>query len=247
MNLLIVGYGSMGHEIERAAKERGHSIVSRIDMLAGVGDATELSESVLSRSDVAIEFSASSAVVDNARAYAKAGLAAVVGTTGWDDSREMVKTLIEAAGSAYLWGSNFSIGAHIFYNLVEHAAAMVNKVPDYDLALLEVHHNRKKDSPSGTALTAARRILAANTTKRRIVDDKLDRQIERDELHVASVRVGSFPGIHTLLVDSLADTIEVRHTARSRGGFALGAVLAAEWIHGRRGFFQVEDFIQELF
>lgn len=246
MNLLIVGYGGMGHEIERTAIERGHTIVGRVDAQPGVGDASEPTELLLSKSDVAIEFAAAAGVTENARRYASAGVPAVVGTTGWDAERGEVKRIVEAAGATYLWGSNFSIGAHLFFNLVEQAAGMVARVPDYDLALLEMHHNRKKDSPSGTALTAAQRVLRSNARKRRVVDSKLDRQIEADELHVASLRVGAFPGVHTLFIDSAADTIEIRHTARSRAGFALGALLAAEWIRGKKGFIGVEAFIEEL-
>jgi 4-hydroxy-tetrahydrodipicolinate reductase len=215
----------------------------------------------LAAADVAIEFSLASAVKANAALYAGAGLSAVVGTTGWKDDEAAVRAVVEASGIGFLRTSNFSIGAHIFLALVEEAARLVSTIDDYDVLLHEIHHNRKKDSPSGTALTAASRVLKNLPRKKRIVSERLDRQIEADELHVSSSRVGAVPGVHTLLLDSVFDSIEIVHTARSRGGFALGAVLAAEWISARgpgeaggqgagekkKGFFEVEDFINAIF
>ncbi len=247
MNVLIMGYGKMGHEIESVLRERGHRIVARIDEKPGLGDGTTPTDKQLAETDVVIEFSQPHAVVPNARLYAKAKVPAVVGTTGWKASEEEVKRVVLDAGIAYLRASNFSIGAHLFFALAEEAARLIQSLPQYDILLYEIHHNQKKDSPSGTALTAAERILHALPRKKRIVTEKLDRQIEPDELHVASVRGGAVPGIHTILLDSEADTLEITHSARSRKGFALGAVLAAEWIRGRTGFLGVEDFIKDLF
>jgi len=247
MNVLIMGYGKMGHEMEAVLRERGHRIVARIDEKPGLGDATIPTEKHLTEAEVAIEFSQPPAVVPNAKLYAKAKIPAVVGTTGWKASEEEVKRIVLDAGIAYLRASNFSIGAHLFFALAEEAARMIQSLPQYDVLLYEIHHNQKKDSPSGTALTAADRILHALPRKKRIVTEKLDRKIEPDELHVASVRGGAVPGIHTVLLDSEADTIEITHSARSRKGFALGAVLAAEWIIGKKGFLSVEAFIKDLF
>ncbi len=248
MKAVIVGYGSMGKEIERALLERGHTIAARVDPSPGIGDLHDLDVSLLRSAEVAIEFGASGGVLENARRYAGAGIAAVVGTTGWEGSRDAVRKVVEESGISYLWGANFSIGAHLFFELVEQAARLIDSLPQYDIMMLEAHHNRKKDSPSGTALTAAARILAAGTRKRRIVDSKLDRRIEPDELHIASLRGGSHPGLHSVIIDSPADTIEITHTARNRSGFAVGAVFAAEWlvVKKKHGFLQVEDFIQEL-
>jgi 4-hydroxy-tetrahydrodipicolinate reductase len=184
-----------------------------------------------------------------------------VGTTGWKDEEPAVRAAVRGADIGFLRTSNFSIGAHIFLTLVEEAARLVNTITDYDVLIHEIHHNRKKDSPSGTALSAAARVLKNLSRKKRVVTERLDRQIEPDELHVSSSRTGSVPGIHTLLLDSVFDSIEIVHTARSRGGFALGAVLAAEWLAGsgpdgaaagsagekKKGFFEVEDFIYAIF
>ncbi len=245
MKTLIVGYGSMGKEIEKILNERGHSIVARVDPTAPGADAVELTPEILDVADTAIEFSLAEAVVENARRYADFNIKTVLGTTGWLGSLEEVKQMFrERAGCIY--GSNFSIGANLFFDLVEKAAAAISSLTQYDIMMYEVHHHNKKDSPSGTALTAAERILSAHGGKTKVVTSRFDRRPEPHELHVASVRGGSVPGVHTVLLDSPADTIEIKHTARDRSGFAIGAVLAAEWLQKRDGFYSIEDFISDL-
>ncbi len=248
MKVLIVGYGNMGREIETVLSKRNHEIVARIDPVQEYADGAACTAAWSEEADVAIEFALQSSVLSNARFYADNGLSAVVGTTGWENEREAVRTIIEEHGTiGYLWGANFSIGAHILFALTEKIAQIGEKLPEYDIMAYELHHSKKKDSPSGTALRLGDKILSNMSRKKRIVTDKLDRRIGEDELHIASVRGGAIPGIHTVLLDSPADTIELRHTARNRSGFALGAVLAAEWIVGKGGFFQVEDFIKDFF
>jgi len=246
MRAVIVGYGSMGREIERALGERGHAVAARVDAAAGRGDAPALTREIAAKADVAIEFSTAEAVAPNARLYADFGLSAVVGTTGWLAKLDEVARTVAASSIGYLHGSNFSIGAHLFFALVGRAAGLINGLPEYDILSWEVHHRRKKDSPSGTALSMAKVITDACSRKKRVVTERLDRPIAADELHVASVRGGEVPGIHTVLLDSLFDTVEITHSARSRGGLALGAVRAAEWLAGRRGMFTVEQFIDDL-
>ncbi|HOV63554.1 MAG TPA: 4-hydroxy-tetrahydrodipicolinate reductase [Spirochaetia bacterium] len=246
MKVLIVGYGSMGKEVEKVLLSRGHEIAGRIDPAQTGGVFPELTDELMGRADAAIEFALPQAVIPHAKMYARNHIPAVVGTTGWDAARSEVKTIIEGSGGTYLWGSNFSIGAHIFFALAEQAARLINPVPEYDILAYEIHHNRKKDSPSGTALTLGERILRANDRKKTIVTERLDRAIEPSELHIASVRGGSIPGTHTVLIDSASDTIEITHRARNRGGFALGAVFAAEWLIGKKGFFSVEEFIEDF-
>ncbi len=249
MNVVIVGFGRMGHEVEAALTQRGHRVTARVDHTPGLGDAQELTPQVLQGADVAIEFSLPEGVPGHVGLYAASGLPAVIGTTGWDAHREACRAQVTQAGSALVYGSNFSLGAHLFFSLVGQAAAMLEDLPEYDVMVTEWHHKLKKDSPSGTALTTASRILEALPRKKRLVTDRLDRAIEPDELHVASVRGGSIPGIHQVLLDSVADTIEITHTARSRAGFALGSVLAAEWLvkSGRKGFLSVDEFAREFF
>jgi len=245
MKVAIVGYGKMGREVEAALLKRGHSVVVRVDA-SGQAEAESLSEKNRNGAEVAIEFSVAAAVKANAAIYTRLKIPAVVGTTGWDSEKDAVRSMVENASIGYIAGSNFSIGAHLFFALVEKAAALINSVPDYDIFGYEIHHNQKKDSPSGTALTMAEKILSANHNKKRIQTETVHSGIEQDELHIASLRGGSVPGIHTVLLDSPADTIEIRHSARSRGGFALGAVMAAEWVVKRTGFFSVGDFIGDI-
>jgi 4-hydroxy-tetrahydrodipicolinate reductase len=246
MRAVIVGYGSMGREVERVLAERGHSVAARVDAAAGRGDSPTLTPAIASKADVAIEFSTADAVAGNARLYAGLGLSAVVGTSGWHSKLDEVAGIVAGSSIGYLHGSNFAVGAHLFFALVGRAVRLIDPLPEYDILSWEVHHRRKRDSPSGTALSMANVITSASSRKKRIVTGRLDRPIAADELHVASVRGGEVPGIHTVLLDSLFDTIEITHSSRSRGGFALGAVMASEWLAGRKGMFTVDDFISDL-
>ncbi|MEM5948506.1 4-hydroxy-tetrahydrodipicolinate reductase [Spirochaetia bacterium 38H-sp] len=244
MNVAIIGYGQMGKEVEKILVQRGHKVTVRIDPHTEA-DYPTLSAEMLSDTDAAIEFSHAVSVFDNAKIYAETKTPAVVGTTGWTDKIEEVKKII-ANNTAYLWGSNFSIGAHIFFSIAAYTAKLIENFEEYDIMAYELHHKRKKDSPSGTALTLAEKILTNNTRKTTIVTDKLDRAPQPQELHVASVRGGEIPGTHTVICDSQADSIEITHRARNRSGFALGAVRAAEWLADKKGFFTVDDFISDI-
>lgn len=253
MRIALVGYGRMGREVEAILADRGHELSLVVDPVFkdaptadGPPRTERLSAEALAGCDAAIEFSLPAGVVTNVRAYAEAGVPAVVGTTGWLDELDEVRRTVEGADVGLVYGSNFSIGAHLFFRIAEQAAALVADVEEYDLLIHEMHHRGKKDSPSGTAITLAEAVMRAAPRKRRMETARLDRAPEPDELHVSSSRGGWIPGTHTLYLDSLADTIEVRHQARSRGGFALGAVRAAEWIAGRSGLYTVEAFIDEL-
>jgi len=248
MKVLICGYGRMGQEIEAALLARGHEVSVRVDPDPKRGDARSLSAELLKGSDGVIEFSLPGGVVTNAAIYYAAGVAAVVGTTGWEADHDAVREIYqdEKAGAALLYGSNFSIGANLFRVISEFAAQIIGPIQDYDVMMLEKHHSGKQDSPSGTAITVAESILKAHPRKNRIVTNRLDRRIEPDELHVASLRGGSVPGTHSVEFDSPADTVSITHTARNRGGFALGAVLGLEWLSGRTGIFSVEEFIEDV-
>jgi 4-hydroxy-tetrahydrodipicolinate reductase len=236
----------MGHEVEHVLRSRGHQITARIDPQQPGADALSLTEETAREADVAIDFSQADAVLENVRMYARFGLSAVVGTTGWYGKLEELKAILSGSTIGLLYGSNFSIGAHLFFALVAAAVELSNPFPEYDILGWEVHHKRKKDSPSGTALSLAKIITSTHARKKKVITEKLDRAPGPDELHFASVRGGDVPGIHTVLLDSTFDTIELTHSARSRGGFAAGAVHAAQWIQGKKGLFEVSDFIQDI-
>lgn len=246
MNIALVGYGRMGKEVEQILIGRGHKIGLRIDPNPGVGDAQALQPGLLTGIDGVIEFSLTDAVAANAAVYAQTKTPAVIGTTGWEAQRAAVEQLIIAQKGSLLYGSNFSIGAHLMFALVAKAAELIKPFADYDIMVHEFHHKLKVDSPSGTALSIAQLILDKLPRKTSIQTQSLDRAIRPEELHVSSTRGGSIPGIHSVLIDSIADTIEISHTARNRQGLALGSVLAMEWLIGKTGFFRVEDFIASI-
>lgn len=249
MKLALIGYGKMGKEVERVARLRGHTICAIVDQSGAGATHKEIdgSGSCLKDADVVIDFTMPAAVIQNIRKAAAAKKNMVVGTTGWYDSITEAKQLVGAAGTGFIYSSNFSVGVNVFYKIVEAAARLVNKVPDYDVFGYELHHNQKLDSPSGTAKSIAEILLKNISRKKQVQYDKLDRRINPDEVHFASVRAGWIPGTHVVGFDSEADTIELKHTARSRAGFALGAVMAAEWVKGRKGFFTMNDFISDFF
>ncbi len=237
----------MGRMIEENLLSRGHSIVSRVDS-GGYGDEITPSEASLKAADAVIEFALPDGLENNTALYAAHDLKVIVGTTSWADKKDAVLSPFEGSEGAILYGSNFSIGAHIFFRMTAYASKLLNKVEEYDVMLTEYHHNKKVDAPSGTALSAAQLILENLDRKKEILPGNPPGAIKPEQLHVASVRGGHIPGIHTLTMDSPADTLELSHNARSRGGFALGAVLAAEWLCGneKKGVFTVEDFIRDF-
>ena len=248
MNIVLVGYGRMGKEIEKVAISRGHKVVATIDAVAGVGDYQELSSNLVKDADAIIEFALPTNMDKNISVYSKSKIPVIIGTTGWDDKREKYKKIIKANSGKLMYGSNYSIGAHIMFKLVENAASLFDKVKEYDIMVNEFHHKFKKDSPSGTALTIANKIIENCERKTVVQPNQLNREIKPEELHVAAMRGGSIPGIHSVIADSDFDTIEISHSARSRGGFALGSVMAAEWlVNQKAGFYKVEDFIANLF
>ncbi len=247
MKIALIGYGKMGKEVERVAKQRGHSICATVDTASPDATHKEIDSSCLKDADVVIDFTLPSSVIENIKKVTAARKNMVVGTTGWYDSITEAKQLVGSAGTGFIYSSNFSVGVNIFYRIVEAAAKLVNKVPDYDAFGYELHHNQKVDSPSGTARSIADILVKNISRKKQMQYEKLDRKINPDELHFASIRSGWIPGTHVVGFDSEADTIELKHTARSRAGFALGAVMAAEWVKGRKGFFTMNDFISDFF
>jgi 4-hydroxy-tetrahydrodipicolinate reductase len=246
MNIGIIGYGRMGKIIECLAEDRGHSVPVTVDPYNPEATDKALSLKVLQGLDAVIEFALPEGTEENVKLCLEAKVPMIIGTTGWGNIKERIGHEVEEAQGTVVYGSNFSIGAHIFFRTVQKAAALINHLPAYDIMMVEYHHNKKQDSPSGTALTTADYILGALDRKTQVESARMDGQIPPESLHVASVRGGNIPGIHHVTLDSNFDSIEIKHTARSREGFALGSILAAEWALGKTGFRPVEDVINDL-
>jgi len=246
MNVSIIGYGKMGHIVEEIALKRGLTIKSKIDPIAEGAEYEEINKESLKDVDVCIEFSTPEVAIENIKKVALLGKNHVFATTGWYDRINEVKKIIKNAKTGFIYASNFSVGVNIFFRIVENAAKIINNLEEYDVFGYEIHHNRKKDSPSGTAKSIAKILLDNIERKDTLIEEKLDRQIKPNELHFASVRGGDVPGTHVVGFDSAADTIELKHTARTREGLALGSLMAAEWLKGRTGFYSIEDMMKDV-
>lgn len=224
MKLALVGYGKMGQTVEQAAVRAGLDVVAVLDPIAG-------SRGRIQDADVCIDFSEPSAVIDNIRTVSGAGKALVVGTTGWYDRIDEARRLVADNKTGLVYGSNFSIGVNLMFRLAGEAAKLFSRFPEYDPFIEEAHHKFKKDAPSGTALSL-----------KQIVEPEYKRDVP-----TSSTRAGYMPGVHTVGFDSEADTLTLTHCARSRAGFAAGAIFAARWIAGRQGFYEFPELIEELF
>ena len=259
MNIAIIGYGKMGKMIEKAALEKGHSITAIVDPLIskpaaspGTGMYKDIDEIENPGGiDMAIVFTVPDTVTANINALAKKKIPMVVGTTGWYDRIDEVKKIVDSLGASLVFSSNFSMGVNIFYRVAWYAAKLLDSFPEYDIAGFEAHHNGKLDSPSGTAKTLVDGVLSQTTRKKKAVWETMNRKPLADELHFPSLRLGSIPGTHSLFFDSQADTIEITHSARSREGFASGAIRAAEWLSdqrakGRRGVFTMDEMLMDI-
>lgn len=229
MKIALIGYGAMGRLIHALAEERNHEIALIVDE-TDADSSPEILAEKLKGVEAAIDFSAAAAVVRNVRACLSANIPLIEGTTGWNASQDEIKRLVEAGNGAFVFGANFSVGVNIFYRIADYASALFAKFDDYEAFIEERHHSRKKDAPSGTALKL-KEIVAKHIAK---------------DFSVAATRAGAIPGTHTLGFDAAPDTIELVHTARSREGFAAGALTAAEWIAGKQGFYEFTDVMDEI-
>ncbi len=241
MNIILLGYGKMGQIIERYALKRGHQIFLVVDE----HNRPNLTADDIRGADVAIDFSVPSAALDNMNLCLEAGVPIVVGTTGWYDQLQDVKAKCLAFGGSILYGSNFSIGVNVFFHINRMLAKALQPYKQYDVQVEEIHHIHKLDAPSGTAITIAEGILDNSDVKTNWVNTVVGEQDEiipkPQELLIESHRIEEVPGTHTVLYSSEVDQIEFKHTAHSRDGFALGAVVAAEWLNGKKGFYQVTE------
>ena len=239
MKIALIGYGKMGHEIEKIALDRGHEVVCTID----IHEEKKFDSPAFSSADVAIEFTSPDSALQNYRRSFAAGVAVVSGTTGWLDHLPEIREACEREGKTFFYASNFSLGVNIFFALSNYLAKIMNQFPAYDVSIKETHHIHKLDAPSGTAITLAEGILARIDRKEKWVLDKTGNE---RELPIEAFREGEVPGIHTVIYESADDRIRITHDAKNRRGLALGAVLAAEFTKGKQGFLGMNDMLSLL-
>ena len=236
MKIALIGYGKMGKAIEEIAISRGHTIVLKVS----IDNLEDNTVAAIRQADVAIEFTGPESAYENILRCLEAGVPVVCGSTGWLDRLEAVKAFCEKSNGAFLYASNFSVGVNIFFEVNKRLAALMAPHPDYEVRLTEIHHTQKKDAPSGTAITLAEQVLEKISRKKGWVNHISD---NLDEIEILSERTDPAPGTHRVEYSSDIDTIEIMHTAHNRRGFATGAVLAAEFIAGKKGIFQMSDVL----
>ncbi len=244
MKLALVGYGKMGRAVESVVIERGHEVVARIDPTL---DTPDVDAKTLGGADVAIEFTVPGAAVDNIAALAAAGVDVVVGTTGWHERLDEAAAAVNAAGTGMVHAANFSLGVNLFLRLARVAARMADALDEYDVHIREAHHRHKIDHPSGTAITLADILIEELAGKESWSATLPDGAPHPQVLYVSSERVGETAGSHVVGLEGPDDRIELRHDARTRAGFARGAIAAAAWIRGRSGVFTLDDMLAETF
>ena len=236
MKIALIGYGKMGHMIEEIARQRGHQVVLKIN----IDNVEDLNKENLSKADVAIEFTGPDSAFDNVKQCLDFGIPVVTGSTGWNQKLVEAKAICTEKNGAFLHASNFSIGVNIFFQVNKLLAKLMASQPDYDVSLKEIHHTEKKDAPSGTAVTLAEQVLQHIDRKTTWVNNVAS---SKEQLSIISERVDPAPGTHYVKYTSEVDDIEIIHTAHSRKGFALGAVIAAEFITGKQGVFTMDDVL----
>lgn len=237
MNIALIGYGKMGKAIEEIALDRGHSIVLKID----IENAKDFTKENFSSVDVAIEFTGPHSAYDNVKRLLEFSVTTICGSTGWLEKLELIKQICKQNDSAFLYASNFSVGVNIFFELNKKLAALMAAHKDYQIQLTEIHHTQKKDAPSGTAISLAEQILENIPEKKNWVNREIKNP---EELEIISERIDPAPGTHKVKYSSAIDDIEIIHTAHTRTGFALGAILAAEFIHGKKGIYTLKDVLK---
>ena len=251
MKAAIIGYGKMGREIEKILLERGHQVALVID----AENAAQLDAAHLAGVDVALEFTTPATACDNIRTCIACGVAVVSGTTGWTSRLEELQAFCRERGGAFFYASNYSLGVNLMFRLNRQLAALVNRVGGYEVRIEEVHHTQKKDAPSGTAITLAEGIIDRLDTKQGWVNyapgiEHAANRVERSEetpadcVEIRSVREGAVPGIHTVSYESEDDRLEIRHTIKNRRTLAAGAVVAAEFLCGKSGVYDMDDLLK---
>ncbi len=230
MRIALFGYGRMGKMIEQAALKRNHTIVAKIDI-----DTTEID---FSSFDVAIDFSMPSAAYTNITKCLKNNVPIISGTTGWLENYDKAVSLCKEKEGAFIYASNFSLGVNVFFELNEYLARMMKNLKQYNVSMEEIHHTQKLDAPSGTAITLAEGVINNSDYTKWKLDES-----DTNQIPITAKRIEAVPGTHTVAYDSSIDSIEIKHTAHNREGFALGAIIAAEWIIGKKGIFTMRDVL----
>ncbi len=238
IKLAIVGYGKMGKQIESILDPNEFIITGKYDIDSGIKDIQK------DRPDAAIEFSTPGAVIENIEFLASNKINIVCGTTGWYDKAEEVKKIVSENNIGFIYASNFSVGVNIFFQIVKYSSELMDKFGQYDIGVEETHHTQKLDKPSGTAIRIAEYVSSFVKRKKIITNDKT--ALTAEELNIISKRIENVVGNHKVIFSSAADTITLEHNAKSRRGFAEGALLAAKFIHGKKGFFKFEDVFNKL-
>jgi|SRR5215469_7535603 len=236
MNIALIGYGKMGKAIEEIAVKRGHKIVLKIDE----PNLSDYTKENITKADVAIEFTGPHSAYENVKKAIEFNIPLVCGSTGWLQKMDEIKKLCEQKKGSFIYASNYSVGVNIFFEVNKKLAALMSAHKDYEVQVTEIHHTQKKDAPSGTAITIAEQILENLPVKKNWVNHISDNP---EELEIISERIDPAPGIHKVKYSSAIDDIEIIHTAHNRQGFALGAVLAAEYIHDKKGIFSMKDVL----
>ncbi len=236
MNIALIGYGKMGKEIEQIAISRGHKIVLKVD----ITNASTFTITDLKQADVAIEFSTPESAINNIYKCFDANIPIVVGTTGWMNHLDEVKEKCKEKNQTLFYASNYSIGVNLFFKLNQHLAKLMNSYPDYNVTMEEIHHVHKLDAPSGTAISLANQVIELNDIKNKWVNNTTK---NNNELSIISKRIDEVPGTHTITYSSPVDEINITHIAHNRKGFALGALLAAEFTIGKKGIFGMNDLM----
>lgn len=235
MNIALIGYGKMGKEIEKIAVKRGHTIVLKVD----VNNKDSITSADLKKADVAIEFTTPHTVLENIKKCFDADLPIVVGTTGWYENFDKIKDAATRGNKTFFYATNFSLGVNLFFKVNKYLAELMNKYPEYEVSMEEIHHIHKLDKPSGTAITLAEQVIEKIDRKSKwSITDKT-----AETLFIEDKREGEVPGTHIIKYKSAVDDIEIMHKAHNRQGFALGSVVAAEFLKGKKGVYTMSDLI----
>lgn len=236
MRIALIGYGKMGKAIEEIALQREHEIAIKIDQ----PNLNEFTKENMAKADVAIEFTSPHTAYDNVKACIEFGIPVVCGSTGWTEKLEEMKNFCADRNGSFIYSSNYSVGVNIFFEVNKKLAALMAPHKEYEVILEETHHTQKKDAPSGTAITLAEQILEQVKRKKRWVNELSDHP---EDLEIISQRIDPAPGTHSIKYSSVIDNIEIIHTAHNRQGFATGAVIAAEFLQGKKGFFTMKEVL----